>query len=63
MARVPGAGLRDGGCGHPAHTCRAGAAVQGRRRGRSVTGEVLDAYAESPIFGGGRRVGSVRSVW
>jgi L-asparaginase II len=28
-----------------------------------VTGEVLDGYAESPVFGGGRLVGSVRSVW
>jgi L-asparaginase II len=28
-----------------------------------VTGEVLDEYAESPVFGGGRLVGSVRSVW
>ncbi|HEV7899493.1 MAG TPA: asparaginase [Planosporangium sp.] len=28
-----------------------------------VTGEVLDGYAESPVLGGGRRVGSIRSVW
>jgi L-asparaginase II len=28
-----------------------------------VTGPVLDEYAEVPVLGGGRRVGSVRSVW
>jgi L-asparaginase II len=28
-----------------------------------VAGEVLDEYAETPVPGGGRRVGSVRSAW
>jgi hypothetical protein len=28
-----------------------------------VTGEVLDGYAETPVLGGGRPVGSVRAVW